>query len=54
MSENDQIKFNKLAGKTFKVVANNDYYQELPNGMFIPKKVTSSMYKTQNQVDTVV
>lgn len=42
--ENDQIKFNKLVGKTFKVVANNDYYQELPNGMFIPKKVTSSMY----------
>ncbi len=44
VSENDQIKFNKLVGKTFKVVANNDYYQELPNGMFIPKKVTSSMY----------
>lgn len=44
VSENNQIKFDKLVGKTFKVVSNNDYYQELPNGMFIPKKVTSSMY----------
>ena len=44
VSENDQIKFDKLVGKTFKVVSNNDYYQELPNGMFIPKKVNSSMY----------
>ena len=44
ISENDQIKFDKLVGKTFKVVSNNDYYQELPNGMFIPKKVNSSMY----------
>ena len=44
VSENDRIKFDKLVGKTFKVVSNNDYYQELPNGMFIPKKVNSSMY----------
>lgn len=44
VSENDQIKFDKLVGKTFKVVSNNDYYQELPNGIFIPKKVNSSMY----------
>ena len=44
VSENNQIKFDKLVGKTFKVVSNNDYYQELPNGMFIPKKVNSSMY----------
>ena len=44
VSENDQIKFDKLVGKTFKVVSNNHYYQELPNGMFIPKKVNSSMY----------
>lgn len=44
VSNNEQIKFDKLVGKTFKVVSNNDYYQELPNGMFIPKKVTNSMY----------
>lgn len=44
VSNNEQIKFDKLVGKTFKVVSNNAYYQELPNGMFIPKKVTNSMY----------
>lgn len=44
VSNKDKVKFNKLVGKTFRIVSNNDYYQELPNGMFIPRKITSSMY----------
>ncbi|URW71000.1 ABC transporter ATP-binding protein/permease [Lactobacillus kefiranofaciens subsp. kefirgranum] len=39
-----QVKFNKLVGKEFRVVANNDYYQELPTGMFVPKKINKAMY----------
>lgn len=44
VDDNDQVKFDKLVGKTFKVVSNNDYYQELPTGMFIPKKINQSMF----------
>lgn len=44
VDDNDQVKFDKLVGKTFRVVSNNDYYQELPTGMFIPKKISQSMF----------
>jgi len=40
----EKIKYPKLVGKTFKIVANNDYYQKLPTGMFIPQKISNSMY----------
>ena len=40
----ERVKFSKLIGKEFSIVDNNDYYQELPTGMFIPKKVNSTMY----------
>ena len=39
-----KIKYLKFVGKTFKIVANNDYYQKLPTGMFIPQKISNSMY----------
>ena len=39
-----KIKYPKFVGKTFKIVANNDYYQKLPTGMFIPQKISNSMY----------
>lgn len=41
---NEKLDFNKLVGKEFRVVANNDYYQELPTGMFVPKKADKQMY----------
>ena len=40
----EQIKFDKLVGKNFRLVSNNEYYQELPNGMFVPRNVNNSMY----------
>lgn len=40
----ERVKFSKLIGKEFSIVDNNDYYQELPTGMFIPKKANSTMY----------
>ena len=44
VSNKEQIKFDKLVGKNFKLVSNNEYYQELPNGMFVPRNVNNSMY----------
>ena len=40
----EKLDFNKLIGKEFKVVDNNDYYQELPTGMFVPQKPDQAMY----------
>ena len=44
ISNKEQIKFDKLVGKNFRLVSNNEYYQELPNGMFVPRNVNNSMY----------
>lgn len=44
VNNGSKIKLSQLVGKEFSVVANNDYYQELPTGNFIPKKATQSMY----------
>lgn len=44
ITNNKQLAFKSLIGKEFKIAANNDYYQELPNGLFTPKKVTQTMY----------
>src|SRR5699024_2622811 len=40
----EHVKFGQLVNKQFRVVANNDYYQQLQTGMFIPKKVNNAMY----------
>ena len=40
----EKINYHKIIGKEFKVVSNNNYYQELPTGMFIPKKPDRAMY----------
>lgn len=42
----EKINLNKLVGKTFSIVSNNDYYQELPTGMFVPQKANKSMYNS--------
>ena len=41
----ERLKYQKLVGQKFKIVANDDYYQKLPTGMFIPQKVSNSMYE---------
>lgn len=40
----EKINLKKLVGKTFKIVSNNDYYQQLPTGNFVPNKLTKSLY----------
>ncbi|RVU71448.1 ABC transporter ATP-binding protein/permease [Lactobacillus xujianguonis] len=42
--DNQKFKFKSLVGKQFSVVNNNDFYQELPTGMFVPQKANQSMY----------
>ncbi|KRM38857.1 ABC superfamily ATP binding cassette transporter [Lactobacillus hamsteri DSM 5661 = JCM 6256] len=53
VKKNSKIDFNKLIGKKFSVVSNNDYYQELPTGMFVPKKATNSMYNSGKKIKIV-
>lgn len=53
IKKNSKLDFNKLIGKKFSVVANNNYYQELPTGMFVPKKATKSMYDSGKKIKIV-
>lgn len=53
VKNNSKIKLSSLIGKEFSVVANDDYYQKLPIGMFIPKKATSSMYNNGTKLRIV-
>lgn len=41
-----KINLNKLVGKTFSAISNNNYYQELPTGIFIPQEASKSMYNS--------
>jgi len=51
----DQFKFSQIVGTTLKVVTNNDYYQKLPTGNYLPNKITDSLYnKANNQTIKVV
>lgn len=46
VEDGNKVKFNKLIGKQFSVVSNNNYYQELPTGMFVPRKTSQNMYNS--------
>lgn len=39
-----KFQLKKLVGKEFRVVSNNNYYQALPTGMYVPKKADAKMY----------
>ncbi|WEV70846.1 ATP-binding cassette domain-containing protein [Lactobacillus sp. ESL0785] len=40
----DKIKFKQLLGQKFKIVSNNDYYEQTPTGIFVPQEVSDDMY----------
>ena len=44
IKDGQKLNLNKVVGQTFKVISNNDYYQELPTGNFLPQKASKSMY----------
>lgn len=46
VKDGSKINLNKLVGKTFSAISNNNYYQELPTGMFVPQKANKSMYNS--------
>lgn len=48
IKDGDKVDLNKLVGREFRIVDDNHYYQQLPTGMFIPKKVDQEMYKRSN------
>lgn len=48
VKENQKFDFNTLVGTTIKVVANNDYYQSLPTGNFVPDNDYSKMANANN------
>ncbi|MFC6275472.1 ATP-binding cassette domain-containing protein [Levilactobacillus tangyuanensis] len=43
-----KFSYNQIVGTTIKVVNNNDYYQSLPTGNYVPNKATSSLYNNRN------
>ena len=48
IKDGQKIDLNKIVGRTFKVISNNNYYQELPIGNFVPQKASKSMYDSSN------
>lgn len=48
IKDGQKLDFDKLVGKKFKIIANNDYYQKLPTGNFVPQKPSQSMYNSSN------
>ncbi|MFT8411623.1 MAG: ATP-binding cassette domain-containing protein [Schleiferilactobacillus perolens] len=48
VKENQKYNYNDLVGQTVKVVANDDYYQKLPTGNFLPKKDYNDMATAKN------
>ena len=50
----DKLKYQNLVGQKFKIIDNDNYYQKLPTGMFIPQKDKSFMYKSSNTTTKTV
>ena len=48
IKDGQKLELNKIVGRTFKVINNNDYYQELPTGNFVPQKASKSIYDSSN------
>ncbi|WP_061777377.1 ABC transporter ATP-binding protein/permease [Levilactobacillus senmaizukei] len=45
---NQKFDYNQIVGTTIKVVNNNDYYQSLPTGNYVPNKATTGLYNNHN------
>jgi len=48
VKDNQKLNYNKIVGTKIKVVNNNDYYQSLPTGNYVPNKATNSLYNNKN------
>ena len=48
VKENDPLPFDKIVGKEFKLISNNEYYKKMPTGNFIPNDDYKKMYDNKN------
>lgn len=48
VKEGEKLDFDQIVGTTFKLIANNDYYQQLPTGTFVPNTDYDAMYASSN------
>jgi len=48
VKNNQTFDYNKIVGTKMKIVNNNDYYQSLPTGNYLPNKATNSLYNNSN------
>lgn len=48
VKDGEKLDFDAIVGTKFKLVDNNDYYQELPTGNFIPNTDYETMYDSEN------
>lgn len=46
IKNNQKIKFSNLVGKEFSLISNNNYYQQMPTGIYLPQKANSTMYNS--------
>ncbi|UUX34419.1 ABC transporter ATP-binding protein/permease [Fundicoccus culcitae] len=50
VTEDDTLNFDEIIGTEMQLVANNDYYMELPNNQFVPNDDLTEVYKAENNV----
>lgn len=48
VKNNQSFSYSKIVGTKIKVVNNNDYYQSLPTGNYVPNKASNSLYNNSN------
>ncbi|APX71356.1 ATP-binding cassette domain-containing protein [Companilactobacillus allii] len=48
VKDGQKFNFNKLVGKEFKIVNNNDYYKKLATGTFLPNSADSTLYNNSS------
>ena len=53
VKDGQKIDLSKLIGKKFKLVTNNDYYQKLSTGTYVPKTPDQAMYNSASTTITL-
>ncbi|WP_143463424.1 ABC transporter ATP-binding protein/permease [Levilactobacillus enshiensis] len=48
VKDNQKFDYSKIVGTTIKAVNNDDYYQSLPTGNYVPNKATTALYRKSN------
>ncbi|WP_407889215.1 ABC transporter ATP-binding protein/permease [Levilactobacillus sp. N40-8-2] len=48
VKDNQKLNYDKIVGTKIKVVNNNNYYQSLPTGNYVPNKATNALYNNKS------